>query len=154
MLQREGDITTGDRRYNQSPVPREGLMSTNHEIATIGNVTVLRLLDAAMFNYDRIPATTQLLDTFLRMSPTSKTLINFGQIEFSNSLSLGLVASLRKKAGRHERSVSLCNLHPRSLELIQTTRVDTAVDIYAEEEPALAALNREGDAADSTAASD
>ena len=115
-------------------------MPSTHSIETIGNVTVLRLQDAAMFNFDRVPSTTQLLDTFLRMSPTSQTLINFGEIEFSNSLSLGLVASLRKKAGRNERTVSLCNLHPRSLELIQMTRVDTAVDIYPDEESALAAL--------------
>jgi len=116
-------------------------MPSTHTIETIGNVTVLRLLDPTMFNFDRIPSTTQLLDTFLRMSPTSNTLINFGQIEFFNSLSLGLVASLRKKAARHERTVSLCNLHPRSMELIQTTRVDTAVDIYPDEVPALAGLN-------------
>jgi anti-anti-sigma factor len=125
-------------------------MPSTHNIETIGNVTVLRLQDPAMFNFDHIPSTTQLLDTFLSMSPTSKTLINFGQIEFSNSLSLGLVASLRKKAGRHERTVSLCNLHPRSLELIQMTRVDTAVDIYAEEEPAVAALNAGGEPTSST----
>ena len=115
-------------------------MPSTHNIETIGNVTVLRLQDPEMFKFDRIPSTTQLLDTFLRMSPTSRTLINFGQIEFSNSLSLGLVASLRKKAARHERTVALCDLHPRSLELIQMTRVDTAVDIYADEEAALAAL--------------
>lgn len=122
-------------------------MPSTHSIETIGNVTVLRLQDPAMFNFDRIPATTQLLDTFLRMSPMSKTLINFGEIEFTNSLSLGLVASLRKKAGRHDRTVALCNLHPRSLQLIQTTRVDTAVDIYADEEFALAALSGGGESA-------
>jgi anti-anti-sigma factor len=122
-------------------------MPSTHTIETIGNVTVLRLQDPAMFKFDRIPSTTQLLDTFLRMSPTGKTLIDFGQIEFSNSLSLGLVASLRKKAARHERTVSLCNLHPRSLDLIQMTRVDTAVDIYADEEAALSGLMGGGESA-------
>ena len=119
-------------------------MSSTHTIETIGNVTVLRLQDSAMFDFERIPATTQLLDSFLKDSPTAKTLVNFGQIEFYNSMSLGLVAALGKKAERCGRTVSLCNLHPRSIWSIQATRLHTALDIYHDEELALAALPDRG----------
>jgi anti-anti-sigma factor len=127
-------------------------MSSTHTIATIGNVTVLRLQDPRMFDFERIPATTQLLDTFLKGSPTDKTLVNFGQIEFYNSMSLGLVAALGKKAERYGRTVSLCNLHPRSIWSIQATRLHTALDIYHDEEQALARLNEGGEPPESAAA--
>jgi anti-anti-sigma factor len=120
-------------------------MSSTHTIEMIGNVTVLRLQDAAMFEFDRIPSTTQLLDSFLRDSPTSKTLINFGQIEFYNSMSLGLIAALGKKAERYGRTVSLCNLHPRSIWSIQATRLHTALDIYHDEQLGLAGLEGGGE---------
>jgi anti-anti-sigma factor len=115
-------------------------MSSTHTIETIGDVTVLRLRDPKMFDFERIPATTQLLDTFLKGSPTARTLVNFGQIEFYNSMSLGLVAALGKKAERYGRTVSLCNLHPRSIWSIQATRLHTALDIYHDQELALSEL--------------
>jgi len=122
-------------------------MATGHEIETVGDVTVLRLQDPKMFDFERIPATTQLLEAFLKDSPTAATLVNFGQIEFYNSMSLGLVASLGKKAERYGRTVSLCNLHPRSIWSIQATRLHTALDIYHDEELALAGLNGGGESA-------
>jgi anti-anti-sigma factor len=115
-------------------------MSSSHEIETIGDVTVLRLHDPSLMQFDSIPATTELCENFFRDSPTQKTLINFGQIEFFNSVSLGLIASLRKKAEKLGRSVGICNLNPRSIWSIQATRLHTVLDIYHDEELGLSML--------------
>lgn len=115
-------------------------MSPTHNTETIGSVTVLRLLDPTAFDFQRIQGTAELLERFLSESPTEKTLINFGQIEFYNSMSLGLIASLGKNAARFGRSVSLCNLNPKSIWSIQATRLHTVVDIYHDEEQALSCL--------------
>jgi anti-anti-sigma factor len=115
-------------------------MSSTHEVETIGNVTVLRLRDPALFRFEQLAATSALCQEFLQNSPTQTTLIDFGQIEFYNSMSLGLIASLGKHAERRGRTVSLCNLHPRSIWSIQATRLHTSLDIYHDAEQALAAL--------------
>lgn len=115
-------------------------MSSSHEIETIGDITVLRLHDPALMKFDRIPATTELCESFFQDSPTQKTLINFGQIEFFNSVSLGLIASLRKKAEKFGRTVSICNLNPKSIWSIQATRLHTLLDIYHDEELGLSML--------------
>jgi anti-anti-sigma factor len=115
-------------------------MSSTHGIETIGNVTVLRLCDPALFRFEQLAATSALCQGFLENSPTRQTLIDFGQIEFYNSMSLGLIASLGKHAERCGRSVSLCNLHPRSIWSIQATRLHTSLDIYHDADQALVAL--------------
>lgn len=119
-------------------------MSSTHTTETIGGVTVLRLHDPAMFQFERISSTTELFDAFLSESPTDKLLINFGQIEFFNSMSLGLIVSFGKKAERRRRSVSLCNLHPRTIWSILATRLNTIVDIYHDEVLALEGLSTGG----------
>jgi anti-anti-sigma factor len=115
-------------------------MSSTPDIETIGNVTVLRLRDPALFRFEHLAATSTLCQDFLQSSPTQKTLIDFGQIEFYNSMSLGLIASLGRHAERCGRTVSLCNLHPRSIWSIQATRLHTSLDIYHDADQALAAL--------------
>lgn len=117
-------------------------MSASHEVETIGEITVLRLQDESLMAFENIPATTQLCDEFFRDSPTDKTLINFGQIEFYNSMSLGLVASLSKKAESCGRTVSICNLNPRSIWSIQATRLHTVLDIFHDEELALSMMEK------------
>jgi anti-anti-sigma factor len=115
-------------------------MSSPHEVETVGSVTVLRLRDPALFRFEQLAATSALCQDFLENSPTRQTLIDFGQIEFYNSMSLGLIASLGKHAERCGRTVSLCNLHPRSIWSIQATRLHTSLDVYHNAEQALAAL--------------
>jgi anti-anti-sigma factor len=118
-------------------------MPSSYEIETLGNVSVLRLRDAALFRFDQLAATSALCQEFLQDSPTQRTLIDFGQIEFYNSMSLGLIASLAKHAERCGRTVSLCNLHPRSIWSIQASRLHTVLDIYHDSEQALSALQHE-----------
>lgn len=115
-------------------------MSSPHETQTIGSVTVLRLRDPALFQFEQLAATSALCQEFLKNSTTPTTLIDFGQIEFYNSMSLGLIASLGKHAERCGRTVSLCNLHPRSIWSIQATRLHAALDIYHDADQALSAL--------------
>jgi anti-anti-sigma factor len=117
-------------------------MSAGHETETIGDVTVLRLHDPSLMAFESIPATTELCETFFRDSPTEKTLLNFGQIEFYNSISLGMIASLGKKAERFGRSVAICNLNPKSVWSIQAARLHTILDIYHDEELALSMLQQ------------
>jgi anti-anti-sigma factor len=116
-------------------------MTAGYTIESIGDVTVLRLLDPESFNFERVPETAKICETFFQNSQTSKTLINFGQIEFYNSVSLGLIASLGKKAERYGRTVSLCNLNPRSVWSIQATRLHEILDIYYDEEQALSSIS-------------
>ncbi len=118
-------------------------MPSTYETETVGNVSVLRLRDAAMFHFDQFATTCAICQEFLHNSPTHRTLIDFGQIEFYNSMSLGLIASLGKHAESCGRTVSLCNLHPRSIWSIQATRLHTVLDIYHDAEQALAALQNE-----------
>ena len=115
-------------------------MSSAHEIETIGKVTVLRLHDPSLMKFENIPTTGELCEEFFRESPTRQTLINFGQIEFFNSVSLGLIASLRKKAERYDRTVGICNLNPKSIWSIQAARLHTILDIYHDEQLALEQL--------------
>ena len=118
-------------------------MSSNYEIETVGKVSVLKLHDPALFHFEQMATTSALFQDFLHNSPTTRTLIDFGQIEFCNSMSLGLIASLGKHAERCGRTVSLCNLHPRSIWSIQATRLHTVLDIYHDAEQALAVLQQE-----------
>ncbi len=115
-------------------------MSQPHEIETIGEVTVLRLNDPQTMSFAGIPATAELCEKFFAESPTAKTLINFNQIEFFNSMSLGMIASLGKKAERHGKTVGLCNLNPKSIWSIQATRLHTVLDIYHDEALALSQM--------------
>ena len=115
-------------------------MDSTHEIETIGDVTVLRLRDSAVMEFDNLAGTSELCEEVFRECSTEKALINFGQIEFWNSASLGLLASLPKKGARCGRTVSICNLNPKSIWAIQATRLHEIIDIYHDEELALASL--------------
>ncbi len=116
-------------------------MSDAYEVETVGQVTVLRLRDLGMFEFESIPSTGKIVEDFLRDSPTETTLLDLGQIPFTSSLALGLIASLRQKAERHGRTLALCNLHPQSRWAIQTTRLQSLLPQYFDEEQALAKLS-------------
>ena len=64
----------------------------------------------------------------------------FGQVAFFNSLALGMLASIPKKARRYDRVVSFCNFHPQAMWSVQATRLHELLDIYFDEEQALAAM--------------
>lgn len=111
-----------------------------NQIAVVEDVCVLRLNDPSLFEFENITSTTYRFEAFFEQSPKAKTLINFNQIEFWNSVCLGLIAGLKKKAARHGRTVSLCNLNPKSLWAMQATRLHEIFDVYEDESQALAAM--------------
>ena len=118
-------------------------MEDNFETEWIKSVTVIRLLNSDMFEFEKIGRLGELFEQFFTDCHTYRTLINFNQIEFWNSLSLGFIASLPKKAERHGCDVSLCNLNPKSMWAIQASRLHTIFDIFFDEEQALAELLEE-----------
>jgi len=118
-------------------------MSADHETEVIRGVSILRLRNPKLLEFESIPATSELLEAFIQDSATDRLLICFGQIEFWNSMALGLVATLPIKASRHGKTISLCDLNPKSMWSIQATRLHELLDIYFDEPLALAAVAKQ-----------
>jgi anti-anti-sigma factor len=112
-------------------------MSDAYDIEIIDDVAVLHLHDAALMQFDSIQSTSSLVDKFFAESETDKLVIDCGQIEFYNSLSLGLVVSKSTKARDLGKTLKYCNLNPQSMWAIQASRLHTILDICHDLEQAL-----------------
>jgi len=104
-------------------------MSDAYDIEIIDEVAVLHLRDAALMEFDSIQSTSSLIDKFITESDTDKLVVDCGQIEFYNSLSLGLVVSKSAKARDLGKTLKYCNLNPQSMWAIQASRLHTILDI-------------------------
>ncbi len=116
--------------------------STEITERTSGGVMILSITRTLHGNCES--ALKSRLDALVRQGQTD-ILIDLKSCVYLDSTELGRLIrchiSVRKAGGR----VRLCNLSPRILSLMQLTRLDTVMDLFATEEEALAAIgNRRG----------
>lgn len=72
------------------------------------------------------------------VSPQS-VVLNFSGLEYMNSGGIGLLVTLLVRANRQKQQLLACGLNEHYRQIFELTRLDEAIQIYDDEEEALAA---------------
>jgi anti-sigma B factor antagonist len=68
-------------------------------------------------------------------------LLDFGGLEYMNSGGIGLLVTLLVRANRQKQRLLACGLSAHYRQILELTRLDEAIAIYADEAEALAAVS-------------
>ncbi len=112
-------------------------MDDRIKVDTNGDVTIIRLLDPELMDFETLSETSKTIDDLAANCENKKILIDFNGIKFWNSLSLGFLASKNKKVRDGGRVLKYCNLSPEAVWSVRATRLHEILDICYDEETAL-----------------
>ena len=70
---------------------------------------------------------------------THAVLLDFSRLEYMNSGGIGLLVTLLVRANRQDQRLLACGLDDHYRQILELTRLDEAITIYADEAEALAA---------------
>ena len=84
-------------------------------------------------------AENSLMDAYAKAAQSSVTtiLLNFQQLNYMNSSGIGLLVTLLIRAQRQKQKLIACGLSSHYREIFALTRLDEAIQIYADEAAAL-----------------
>ena len=68
-------------------------------------------------------------------------LLDFSRLEYMNSGGIGLLVTLLVRANRQKQRLLACGLNDHYRQILELTRLDEAIAIYADEAEALAAVS-------------
>ena len=74
----------------------------------------------------------------------SAVLLNFKAVSYINSTGIALLVGILARARREHRKVLACGLTPHYVEIFQVTRLADFMDLFDNEEDAIAALSPAG----------
>jgi anti-anti-sigma factor len=73
-------------------------------------------------------------------TPNKPCLINFSQVGYMDSFSLAVILSIYKFCREHNRHLALTHLNDQVKKLIQLTRLESILPVYATDDEATTAL--------------
>jgi len=113
------------------------LMSVTNQEVLVVYVNEARVLDAAM-----IRDLADQLEQMMNKAEHGKLLINFGRVQFMSSAMIGTLIGLIKKCKAGKVKLKMSNISDGIMEVVKLVRLDKMVDIYPDEEQALAAFSK------------
>ena len=116
-------------------------MSKRTELTTVGDVTIVRLKDSRLVDEHIIAELANDLRDLIGSSQHNKLLVNFAEVVFIGPV-LNALIDVRKMAAKTKTGLGLCGISAEIMEVFEITKLVDAFDIHANEEIALAKLNR------------
>ena len=107
------------------------------ELERRGDVTIVRLsanVADAVYCQELERPLTALLDD----NPTPRIVLDFDAVVYGQSALYGFLVQLHDRAKQAGGGLRLCNLSPTIHAALEITRLDELLDVYADEEAALA----------------
>jgi anti-sigma B factor antagonist len=101
----------------------------------LGDVTILRLKGRLVYE-DGFEALRQALNRVLGEGCT-QVLLNLDEVTYLDSAGVGLIACKYVTVRRHYGQLKLCNLHPRSHEVLNVTKLLTVFESFHNEADAV-----------------
>ena len=102
---------------------------------TVGEVAILDL-DGRLVAEDGFEPLRQALNRLIADGHTN-VLLNMDRVTYLDSAGIGLIACKYVTLSRHNGRLKLCNLHLRSFEVLNVTKLLTVFEAFDSEEDAL-----------------
>ena len=109
------------------------------QVESVGDATVITLVDERAMHFERLQATSSELEGLILTSDTEKVVVDFQNIVFYNSMTLGLLVSKHSKARDADKQLRYCNLSEQTMWSIQATQLQRLLEIREDREAALRA---------------
>lgn len=110
------------------------------DVSKTGDVTVVRFVDRKVLDEADIQELGQELFGLVEELNRRQLLLNFTDVEFISSATLGKLIVLDRKLKAHKGRLKLSNIRPEIMEVFRITKLDRVFDIRDEEADALAAF--------------
>ena len=100
------------------------------DVQQVGEVTVVRLLDRRLIDFDTIHAVGQELFDLVEEDGRSKLLVDFREVRSVSSGLLGKLVTLHMKVQAQRGRLVLCNLDPMAHEMIEIARLNKIFEVW------------------------
>ena len=110
------------------------------EVSKTGDVTVVRFVDRKVLDEESIQELGKELFDLVEVQNRRQLLLNFANVEFISSATLGKLIVLDRKVKTAKGRLRMCQIRPEILEVFRITKLDKVFDIRDEESEALAAF--------------
>lgn len=110
------------------------------EVSKTGDVTVVRFVDRKVLDEESIQELGKELFDLVEVQNRRQLLLNFANVEFISSATLGKLIVLDRKVKTAKGRLRMCQIRPEILEVFRITKLDKVFDIRDEEAEALAAF--------------
>jgi anti-sigma B factor antagonist len=110
------------------------------EVSTTGDVTVVRFVDRKVLDEESILELGKELFDLVEVQNRRQLLLNFTNVEFISSATLGKLIVLDRKVKTAKGRLRMCQIRPEILEVFRITKLDKVFDIRDAEAEALAAF--------------
>jgi anti-anti-sigma factor len=110
------------------------------EIDHAGNATIVRFVESLILTGTTAEAVSDELSRLLEGGHRVPLILNFENVRSLTSLMLGKLIQLNKKANARGGRLAVCGLCPDLQELFEVTQLHEYLDIHANEQDAVQAL--------------
>ncbi len=107
-------------------------------------IKVVYFNDAKILDEVRIQQVGQELMEMADNATNGKMVVNFNNVTFMSSAMIGKVILLNKKCKTNNVKLKLCNISDNVMEVFKLMRLNKILDIYKNEEKALASFDKKG----------
>jgi anti-sigma B factor antagonist len=123
---------------------RSEAMATHQriDVSKSGDVTVVTFLDKKVLDETGIQELGQELFDLVERDNRRQLLLNFENVEFISSATLGKLIVLDRKVKTHKGRLKMSNIRPEILEVFQITKLNKVFDIRDQQAEALAAFGQ------------
>lgn len=101
------------------------------------DVTVVTVNDTALLDAVTIEALGESLYALVDRKALKKIVLDFSSVKFLASAALGMLLTLRRKAGDIKGTVALCGIRPELFKIFKMTNLDKLFKFFDDEEQAL-----------------
>ncbi len=110
------------------------------EVENNGDVTIVTFSDRKVLDADRIQVIGDQFSSLLDQSDRTRFLLDFQNVEYMSSATLGMLMMLKKKVQAKKGQMVLCNISPEIKEIFEITGLDKAFLICPSEQEGLRAF--------------
>jgi len=110
----------------------------------IEDVTIVHILEANLLEMEEqaLNELAKSLFTLLKDQSPMKLILSFDHVKYFSTSVLGMLVMLKKKVVESRSALKICSIRPSLYEMLVLTKLNTILDIYKDEEAALASFRR------------
>ena len=107
------------------------------KVEEVGDVTIVNFVDRKILDEQNIQVIGEQLNSLVEESERRKLLLNFENVEFLSSATLGKLISLNNKIAKAGGKLVLCNINENIYEVFRITKLNERFNIRKEVHEAL-----------------
>jgi stage II sporulation protein AA (anti-sigma F factor antagonist) len=123
------------------------------EVQQVGPVTVVRLKPRGVLEEETAQLIGDQIASLVEEKGYKLLVLNLGPVESMNSLMLGKIINLHRRAEEAGGRLAFCHLHARLKEVFETFKLPRLLHIYDTEQEALASFTEPQDRTDKQSSS-